>query len=119
MAPSCPEACALFERDRQVSERVAVALRRDAKLLLPHVARVGAAAGEQNRDLAVPRFEFKLGENRRNYRDQREESPFAVCQHSEQVELGRQLAKSGANFGRLPLRDRFMGPRVGLPTLYP
>ena len=55
-------ACALFGPHRQVSERVAVALRRDAKLLLPHVARVSAAAGEQYRDLAVPRFEFKLGE---------------------------------------------------------
>src|SRR5271156_6310575 len=70
-------ACALFGPHRRVSERVAVALRRDAKLLLPHVARVSAAAGEQYRDLAVPRFEFKLGENRRNHRDQREESPFA------------------------------------------
>ena len=95
-------ACALFGPHRRVSERVAVALRRDAKLLLlPHVARVSAAAGEQYRDLAVPRFEFKLGENRRNHRDQREESPFDVGQHSEQVELGWQLAKSGANFGRL------------------
>src|SRR6516164_7471240 len=66
--------------------RACVALRRDAKLLLPHVARVSAAAGEQYRDLAMPRFEFKLGENRRNLRDQREESPLAVGQHSEQVE---------------------------------
>jgi hypothetical protein len=88
-------------------------------LLLPHVARVGAAAGEQYRDLAVPRFKFKLGENRRNHRDQREESPFRCGQHSEQVELGLQFAKSGVNFVRLLLRDRFMGPRAGLPTLYP
>src|SRR6516164_7168741 len=77
---------ALRASPRRVSERVAVALWRDAKLLLPHVARVGAAAGEQYRDLAMPRFEFQLGENRRNLRDQREESPLAVGQHSEQVE---------------------------------
>jgi hypothetical protein len=76
-------------------------LSRDAKLLLPHVARVGAAAGEQYRDLAVPGFEFLIGENRRNHRDQREESPFRYWPVSEQIEFGWQLAKSGANFVRL------------------
>ena len=118
MAPRCPE----LARSSGLSggfQSVSLYSPARCEVAAPHVARVSAAAGEQYRDLAMPRFEFKLGENRRNHRDQREESPFRCGQHSEQVELGLQFAKSGVNFVRLLLRDRFMGPRAGLPTLYP